>query len=179
MTAHETDRDTAARRRPHRRDEDAFTQVEMLAAIVILCILMSIGFVLYKSAKKAALVKQARIATTTYGTAVASFKLSNANMAPRFGSADWPTAINGPINTLTGKPYIKGGVPQAVTVGLSSPALGVRVQSGGTPLARGGTLIYMLDADRIHWELASYWDGVHQCSVGDRNSSTIRSRPCR
>jgi prepilin-type N-terminal cleavage/methylation domain-containing protein len=101
-----------------RSAERGFTLVEIIVVLVIVAILMAIILPSFGGAKHTSDHQMLVTAAQDYADAVESFRLDHDGLVPQT-SADWPAdaarAVLGPVDSITGKPYMHRGAPTGVT----------------------------------------------------------------
>jgi type II secretory pathway pseudopilin PulG len=93
---------------PARRSEDGTSLIQLLVVLVIIAVVTAIVAVPNKGARRDGQRRSATEAARTLAEAVYRFRLYHGERPPVLGNAnDWPSAVNGPRNSLTGKRYMK------------------------------------------------------------------------
>ena len=82
--------------------------IELIVVMVIVAVVTAIIAVPIKGARRDGQRRAAIEAARTLAEAVDRFRLDHGERPPKFlDNADWPVAIHGPRNSLTGKRYMK------------------------------------------------------------------------
>ncbi len=181
------------------RSERGFGLVEIIIVVVIAAILMAAIIPMYQSARKTARQKEAIAAMNEYARAIAAYKGDSAGKVPMSPTTDtWPNQpagwkINrGPLNPLTGKPYIRSGAPEITTRSLASggavlrlnasPAslgnmgIGSFINSNLTDESSGWVIVYSpaIDGDEGQFRLTLYGGGKARLKDHSNNADFKR-----
>lgn len=156
------------RPRSYSRSDHGFTLVELIIVMSIIAIMMAISYPMYKSTRETVRKKAIVAAAGSYAGVVSTYRADNANFTPTLGVAtEWPAgSIQGPLNKqfVPPKPYLRGGPPEIMVVGLSIPSQGGRLLAA--PSATGGTLVYTRVGTTM-FRIVAYWKGVALCQIGN------------
>lgn len=95
--------------RPGAPRESGFSLVEIVAVVVVILVLLSIGVLAFRGAKRTTQYKAAASAAYTYADAIEAYMADNGQVPPALGSPEWPAGtrearVNGPINLMVRDP---------------------------------------------------------------------------
>lgn len=130
--------------RAHARDaERGFTVVEIVVAMIIAIVLISLAIIAFRGSKTATYANEGKAVGSAYMQMVSQYQADHANNNPAPGQPGGvPNGNNGaaqkkgPINLLA-KPY--GSIPDAVAAGRVGVSFGSNCgNAAGTPVGAGG-----------------------------------------
>lgn len=128
-------------------NERAFTLIEIIVALLIVAVLMSIAIGGFRGARHESRKGLVRTAAQSYAEAIDAFALDHAGRVPSFGGADWPKATSGPAkpNTVraSGATYLGTAIPDPVSAG-NIDITGTSPSGGSAPASPSvlGTIAY-------------------------------------
>lgn len=153
--------------------ERGFTMIEVAIVMLIVVILAAIAIPTFFGAKDNAKQSEFVGVARSYVVAIEAFRLDHSGQAPVIGSANWPVAANGPINTMPGLPeskqrYMRSGVSPAITSGqatIGTAATGAKqhIQYIVSPAPDGATYSLVVTNGSTRCSLGSAVAGVKAC----------------
>jgi prepilin-type N-terminal cleavage/methylation domain-containing protein len=155
-----------------RRDERAFTMIEMMIVLFIVAIMIGLGIKSMRGSRDTGGRLEVKAVASRYADAVNRFKADHGRRVPTLGTATWPTADAklGPQTVVTlssgstTKFYVQQPIPEILE--RPGPLNAEIVAAPASPAAEGGTLVYERTTP-YQFTISAYWNGKLMCVAGD------------